>query len=85
MFPEFATTYRDKDNNVHLYVFLGIDDDGKQIYRNIDLSSLDKEYTYTKNSDKSYDFQFKDDISKLVCKMIHIKTGETKTFVFEDI
>ena len=35
MFPEFATIFRDNDNKVHLYIFPGIDNSGKQIYKNI--------------------------------------------------
>lgn len=82
MFPEFATTYKDLNGLVHLYVFPGIDDDGKQIYRNMDLKNINIEYKFTKNDDKSYDFIFLEPLRKLTCTMIHNKTGAIKTFNF---
>ena len=82
MFPEFATVYKDSDNLVHLYVFPGIDDDGKQIYRNMDLKQINIKYKYRKNDDKSYDFTFLEPIKKLTCTMINSKTGNFKQFSF---
>ena len=82
MFPGFATIYKDNLNNVHLYVYPGIDDDGKQIYRNIDLNNIKTEYTFIQNKDKSYDFTFKTQINKIICSMINIKTGIPKKFEF---
>lgn len=82
MFPEFATVYRDKQNQVHLYVFPGIDDEGRQIYRNMDLNNINLEYKYTKNDDKSFDFIILSPIKKLTCTMIHNKTGNIKKFTF---
>lgn len=82
MFPGFATIYKDNLNNVHLYVYTGIDDDGKQIYRNIDLNNIKTEYTFIQNKDKSYDFTFKSKINKIICSMINIKTGIPKKFEF---
>lgn len=80
MFPAFATTYVDENGKFHLYVSLGIDDEGKQIYRNLDLSNLGIEYTYVKNNDKTYDFTLSEKPKKIQCKMIHNKTGEQKIF-----
>lgn len=85
MFPEFATVYRDSENKIHLYVFPGIDDNGKQIYRNMDLNNINAEYKYVKNDDKSYDFIFSDvNIKHIECSMIHSKTGVSKTFKFDN-
>jgi hypothetical protein len=83
MFPEFATTYKDENGFIHLYVFPGIDDDGKQIYRNMDLKNINIEYKYTKNNDKSYDFIFLEPLKRLTCTMIHSKTGDIKKFSFD--
>lgn len=85
MFPEFATVYRDDENKIHLYVFPGIDDNGKQIYRNMDLKNINAEYKYIKNDDKSYDFIFSDvNIKHIECSMIHSITGASKTFKFDN-
>ena len=84
MFPEFASVYRDKNQKVHLYVFPGIDDDGKQLYKNIDLNNIKLDYKYIKNSDKSYDFVFEKNLKSLSCSMVNIKTGQTKLFVFNN-
>lgn len=86
MFKEFATVYRDNNNKVHLYVFPGIDNNGKQLYRNMDLNNINVKYKFTKNEDKSYDFIFEDtNIKNLTCTMIHNKTNIIKTFKFENI
>ena len=53
MFPEFATTYKDDKGQLHLYVFPGIDEDGSQLYRNLDLKNINIDYKFTKNLDKS--------------------------------
>ena len=39
MFPEFASIYKDDEGYTHLYVFPGLDEDGKQLYRNMDLNN----------------------------------------------
>ena len=86
MFKEFATVYRDNNNKIHLYVFPGIDNNGKQLYRNMDLNNINAEYKFTKNEDKSYDFVFENkNITKLTCTMIHVKTNNIKKFIFENI
>ena len=74
MFPEFATTYKDDKGQLHLYVFPGIDDDGSQLYRNLDLKNINIDYKFTKNTDKSYDFIILSPLKKLICTMIHNKT-----------
>lgn len=85
MFPEFAAVYRDQNNKVHLYVFPGIDDDGNQLYRNIDLNSINVDYKFTKNKDKSFDYVFEKDLKRLTCTIVNKKTGEPKVFKFENI
>lgn len=82
MFPEFVSLYKDENDNVHLYVFPGIDDNGKQIYKNIDLNRVGAEYKFTKNKDKSIDFIIMGNIKTIKCTMINIKTGKPKTFTF---
>jgi hypothetical protein len=82
MFPEFATTYKDSNGFVHLYIFPGVDDDGRQLYRNMVLNNINVEYEYKKNDDKSYDFMFISAPKKLTCTMINNKTGELRKFTF---
>lgn len=85
MFPEFATIFRDNDNKVHLYIFPGIDKNGKQIYKNIDLSSINAKYTYNKKSDNAIEFIFETNIKKLECNLIHATNNSTRKFVFKNI
>lgn len=85
MFPEFATTYRDEEGKVHLYIFPGIDDNGNQLYKNINLSSINVAYTHSNKSDNSCEIVFEDNIKSLQCTMIHSKTGEKKVFNFEKV
>lgn len=82
MFPEFVSLYKDENNNVHLYVFPGIDNNSKQIYKNIDLNRVGAEYKFTKNKDKSMDFIILGNVKTIKCTMINIKTGKPKTFTF---
>ena len=85
MFKEFASVFKDQDGKLHLYVFPGLDEDGKQIYRNIDLSSIAADYTYVKNKDRSYEFIFTKNVKTIACNMVHCKTGEIKKFSFENL
>jgi hypothetical protein len=85
MFPEFASIYNDDEGYTHLYVFPGLDEDGKQLYRNMDLNNINVDYKFTKKDDKAYDFIFLTPITKLTCTMIHNKTGELRKFTFENI
>lgn len=83
MFPEFATTFRDNDNKVHLYIFPGIDALGNQLYKNVDLSSIKAKYTYSKKSDNAIEFIFEENIKSLQCKMINIKDSSERNFIFK--
>lgn len=79
MFPGFVNIYKDDEEYIHLYFFAGIDDNGDQIYKNIDLTSLPFKYTCTNESEliKDYKFQNKT-IIKIKCSLINISTGETE-------
>lgn len=85
MFPEFATIFRDNDNKVHLYIFPGIDKSRKQIYKNIDLSSINAKYTYSKKSDNAIEFVFETNIKKLECNLIHSTNNSVRKFIFKNI
>jgi hypothetical protein len=82
MFAEFSTIYKDDKGFFHLFIFPGIDNDGRQIYRNIDLNNINAEYKFTKYADKSYDFIFLTPMKKITCTMIHNKTGNIKKYNF---
>lgn len=69
MFPGFVNTYKDKQNEVHLFFFPGIDEDGTNVYNNIDMSSFSSAYNMTTNPDNSVDIQFH---NKNIIK-IHVK------------
>lgn len=71
MFPGFVTVFKDKNNNIHLYFFPGIDDDGKTFYRNLDLSKCSCTYTEHETSDIGNEFIFDNKrILKITCKLI---------------
>lgn len=71
MFPGFVSTYRDKNNYVHLFFYPG-NDNGNIIYKEIDLSKCPFKYTEIKYIDGSIDYKFYDKhISKLKCKLIN--------------
>ncbi len=76
MFPGFVNTYKDKNNNVHLYFFPGIDENGNSIYNKIDMKDVMSTYTMTDNSDGSSDICFYNDkIIKVNVKLI--KTSDS--------
>lgn len=85
MFPEFAATYRDNDNKVHLYIFPGADASGNQLYKNVDLSSIKAKYTYSKKSDNSIEFIFEENIKSLQCTMVNIKNSSERKFIFKNL
>lgn len=71
MFPGFVNTYRDINNNVHLFFFPGIDEHGNNIYNNIDMAEYASSYTMTNNDDNSMDICFYNDkIIRLNVKLI---------------
>lgn len=85
MFPEFATTYRDNDNKVRLYIFPGVDALGNQLYKNVDLSSIKAKYTYSKKSDNAIEFIFEENINSLQCTMVNIKNSSERKFIFKKL
>ena len=71
MFPGFVNTYKDINNNVHLFFFPGIDEHGNNIYNNIDMTEYASSYTMTNNDDNSIDICFYNDkIIRLNVKLI---------------
>lgn len=77
MIPGFVTAYRDNKKYVHLYFFPGLDDQGKSIYRDIDLHHLNIKYDFKRNVDNSIDYKFYNkNIVKLHCKLLVNLTEE---------
>lgn len=71
MFPGFVNIYRDENEFIHLFFFSGIDDSGNDIYRNIDLSRIEFEYTRDDRYDGSIDYVFnKKGISQITYKLV---------------
>ena len=71
MFPGFVNIYRDENEFIHLFFFSGIDDSGNDIYRNIDLSRIEFEYTRDDRSDGSIDYKFRNkSISQITYKLV---------------
>lgn len=76
MFPGFVSSYRDINNNVHLFFYPGLDDNNRPIYKEIDLSECPYKYKEIKFLDNSIDYEFYNkNITKLVCKLVNIKTN----------
>lgn len=74
MFPGFVTIFKDKDKNIHLYFFPGIDEDDKPFYRDLDLSKCGCTYTEHETFGLGKEFIFENKrICKIVCKLIDNK------------
>ena len=69
MVPGFVNTYKDKGGSAHLFFFPGIDENGNNIYNNIDMSTFKSTYDMETNSDNSIDIKFH---NKNIIK-IHVK------------
>lgn len=86
MFPGFVNTYRDDDNNIHLYFFPGIDENNNRIYNNIDMSSFRASYTMTTNDDNSQDITFDNkNIIKIHTRLIKNLDSSVENKVLEVI
>ena len=71
MIPGFVTTYKDKEEKIHLFFYPGTSDDGQPIYHELDLSKMKLSYQEKQNEDKSREFVFdRTDIVKIKCKLI---------------
>jgi hypothetical protein len=71
MFPGYVTTFKDKDNFIHLYFYPGLTDNNGFFYRDLDLSNCKVEYTESINKDGSKEYIFKNkNIVRIVCKLI---------------
>lgn len=84
MFPGFVSVERDLENRPHLYYFPGIDDEGKPIYKNLDLQSITLEYTYEKYDDGAFEFVFNSAIKHLECTLVSVKTGASTKYLFNN-
>ena len=74
MFPGFVSLYK-RDDKSHLFFFHGIDDQGKPIYMSLDMTNIDSDYTFVKNSDKSIDYTFNTEVKKVTADLINRKDG----------
>ena len=74
MFPGFVSLYK-RDGKSHLFFFPGIDDQGKPIYMSLDMTNIDSDYTFVKNSDKSIDYTFNTEFKKVTADLINRKDG----------
>ena len=74
MFPGFVSLYK-RDGKSHLLFFSGIDDQGKPIYMSLDMTNIDSDYTFVKNSDKSIDYTFNTEVKKVTADLINRKDG----------
>lgn len=71
MFPGFVLGYKDENGFVHLYFHKGIDDNGKDIYKDIDFSKIPFSYSSIMNEDGSIDYMFENKkIRQISCKLI---------------
>ena len=71
MIPGFVTTYKDKENKIHLFFYPGLSNEGDPIYNELDLSNSNLKFEEKQNKDKSKEFIFeRKDIVKIKCKLI---------------
>lgn len=76
MIPGFVTSYKDKEDKIHLFFYPGISNEGNPIYYQLDLSNTDLGYEEIQNSDSSKEFIFeRKDIVKIKCKLIKSDGG----------
>ena len=79
MFPGFVTIYYDEQKFIHLYFFPGINNNGNQIYRKMNLNKSGILYKETVNEDKSIDFKFLDkNIKSFTCRLVNNESGQVK-------
>lgn len=78
MVKGFVTTYKDKEDYVHLYFFPGIDEHYQPIYKDIDLTHSRFRFIKTKYIDNAVDYKFYDKrIVKINCKLRDFNNNET--------
>ena len=76
MFPGFINTYKE-NNNIIIYFFRGIDDNGNVIYKDADLRNMKLDYEIIKQENYYSIFKIKNDkISKIVFEMIPINNNK---------
>lgn len=77
MIDGFVVAYKDKEGFVHLYFYPGINEDGRPVYRDIDLSACRIKYTKTKYTDNAVDYKFFDKrVYKLNCKLLDFNNNK---------
>lgn len=73
MFPGYVTTYRDKNKQVHLYFFPGIDYSDNKFYYDLNLNCSTK-YEVICHSDDAKEYVFENkNIIRIVCKLLDNK------------
>lgn len=82
MFPGFVSLYR-KDDKSHLFFFPGLDETGKSIYMSLDMSNINSDYKFVKNPDKSIDYTFEKEVSKVTANLISRKDGSSHTMTVQ--
>lgn len=82
MFPGFVSLYK-RDDKSHLFFFPGLDDNGKPIYMSLDMSNINADYSFVKNSDKSIDYTFDKEVSKVTANLIQRRDGTTYTMTVQ--
>lgn len=77
MFPGFVYMYKDDESYVHLYFFAGFSEEGKQIYKNIDLKSVPFDYELILDSEFAKDYKFLNKtIIKIKCELVENGTDK---------
>lgn len=76
MFPGYIYMYKDIDKYVHLFFFKGIDNNMKQIYKDIDLSNIPFNYSMNQINDYTYDYKFENkNIIKISCNLVDLNNN----------
>lgn len=79
MFPGFVSLFKDDISRIHVYFFRGINDNGKPIYRTLDLSHIKEEYKFNELEDGAIDYIFENPfLTTVTCKLINISNGDVK-------
>lgn len=85
MIPGFAIIYKDNDGLCHLYFCPGCDDNGNNIYNDIDwsTSNLSGKFEDIVKADGSHDYVFTSRLKSISCKLTRRSNNVSEIFSYK--